>query len=69
MRKALPLNVKISIDVKRGILLLRYPHHAGSCVGSPPLADAAIPDRFSDQGGGSDSAESGGRALDLIDVD
>ena len=58
-----------SIDVERGIHLLHHPLPAGSCVGSPPLADAAIPGRFSDQGGGSDSAESGGRALDLLDVD
>ena len=28
--------------VPRGIRPLRHPHHAGSCVGSPTLADAAV---------------------------
>jgi xanthine dehydrogenase iron-sulfur cluster and FAD-binding subunit A len=32
----------------RGIRPLRQSLHAPSCVGSPPLADAAIPGRFSD---------------------
>ena len=43
-RKALPLTWKgfSCFGVPRGIRPLRHPHHVGSCVDSPTLADVAI---------------------------